>query len=242
MNHSARPSGRSMIMATMATFIVATSRLPLPKHRGMRLVEAFQVSRVPHVVRPTTASRQTSRLFSSTSLPEISAMRAGEIKKELESYGVSTKAFLEKSELVSALKKARSDGMTPKAAASTASTTADAGTSSSSGTAAKQENDDGRPREIRLQEEMDKCKAMKASELKKELEERGVSTKTFFEKSEFVKALAEARVDGVQKKDEEETVYADVEVLTDDSSGPRAKSSDQQQQQQQQQRIHHTHM
>jgi hypothetical protein len=39
-------------------------------------------------------------------------MRAGAIKQELESYGISTKAFLEKSELVAALVQARKDGAT----------------------------------------------------------------------------------------------------------------------------------
>eukprot|EP00957_Ditylum_brightwellii_P051110 3875138-Ditylum_brightwellii.AAC.1 len=81
--------------------------------------------------------------------------------------------------------------------------------------------------------------AMKASELKKELEERGISTKSFFEKSEFVKALAEARVDNITKSssggdgsvDEEGYAeYTNVEVLTDDASGPRKRSSEQQQQ------------
>lgn len=76
---------------------------------------------------------------------------------------------------------------------------------------------------------------MKASELKKELEERGVSTKALFEKSEFVQALAEARVDGVQKKasssgsggGEGYAEYNDVEVLTDDRVGPRKRSQQQ---------------
>ena len=35
--------------------------------------------------------------------------------------------------------------------------------------------------------------------MKKELQEYGISTKSFFEKTEFIKALAEARVDGVKK-------------------------------------------
>ena len=41
---------------------------------------------------------------------------------------------------------------------------------------------------------------MKVGELKKELKARGVSTKSFFEKSEFVRAYAEAVVDGKQAK------------------------------------------
>jgi hypothetical protein len=183
----------------------------------------------------------TTRLFSTSSLPEIDGMRAGEIKKELESYGINTKTFLEKSELVAALDKARSDGLTPKTSASSSSTSS---SSSSSGTqsspttseASHSSSDDPRPREERLHEEMATCKSMKAGELKKELEERGVSTKALFEKFELVEALAKARVDGVSKKGgsgsssssaEGYAEYADVEVLTSESAGPRKRSSEQ---------------
>ena len=34
------------------------------------------------------------------SLPDISGMKAGEMRKELESYGISTKSFFEKKEFV----------------------------------------------------------------------------------------------------------------------------------------------
>ena len=72
---------------------------------------------------------------------------------------------------------------------------------------------------------------MASGELKKELQERGISTKSFFEKSEFVKALAEARVDGIDKKPKEGYAeYADVEVLTDDRSGPRPKQKQEEKQ------------
>merc|ERR1711865_425893 len=52
----------------------------------------------------------------------------------------------------------------------------------------------------RLSDELEKCRSMKAGDMKKELEGLGISTKSFFEKTDFVKALAEARVDGVGKK------------------------------------------
>jgi hypothetical protein len=181
---------------------------------------------------------------------DVESMRAGEIKKELESYGISTKSFFEKSELVEALKKARADGLTPKketASSSTSSTqstqsTASSQQSTSSSSSSSAPSDD-RPREERIKEETEKCKTMKAGEMKKELEERGVSTKSFFEKSEFLKALVEARVDGVQKQGgsgqgsdtEGYAEYTNVEVLTDDSSGPRPKRSTEPEQQQQQQ-------
>ena len=163
----------------------------------------------------------------STTLPPIEEMRAGAIKQELESYGISTKSFLEKSELVDALVKARADGLKPKETTASASKAPSTSTSSSSSTSS------GKSREERIEEEIAICQKMKASDLKKELKERGISTSSFFEKSEFVKALAEARVDNVSKKGgsssdgEGYAEYADVEVLKDDSSGPRPKGGQQ---------------
>jgi small glutamine-rich tetratricopeptide repeat-containing protein alpha len=174
-------------------------------------------------------------------------MRAGEIKRELESYGISTRAFLEKSELVEALKKARADGLEPiivkknetEGAATTASTTTSSssttGAASSASSSTSTASKDARPREVRLAEELERCGGLKSSELKKELRERGIDTRSLLEKKEFVRALAEAVVDGVEKKkpaDEGEgyAEYADVEVLTDDAAGPRRKQSEQQQQ------------
>ena len=202
----------------------------------------------PRVGRACTRAVRSSALYSTSTsdLPEIATMRAGEIKKELESYGISTKSFLEKSELVDALTKARAEGKTPIASSAASSSTST--TSSTDGASRKKKKkvrseaaDDSAPptgaeREKRIAEEMGKCQSMKAGELKAELQSLGVSTKSFFEKSEFVKALAEARVDGVKKTpvgggavDEEgyaEYKAADVEVLTDDRSGPRKKSRD----------------
>lgn len=163
----------------------------------------------------------------------LEEMRAGEIKKELESYGISTKIFLEKMELVEALKKARAEGMTPKSDTSTASSNYQ---SSSTTPGPSTTNTSSKSRDERLLEEMEACKAMKASDLKKELEEMGISTKSLFEKSEFVKALAVARVDGLTKKNPSDSSrsntgeegyaeYANVEVLTDDSAGPRKKQT-----------------
>ena len=183
-------------------------------------------------------SRTTSLLhMSSSTLPEVSSMRVSELKKELESYGVSTKSFFEKSELVDAVLKARAEGKTPISSSSPSSST-----SSPSSTSSKESNNNSssrnnnESREEKLTKEMENCNAMKASELKIELEAYGISTKSFFEKSEFVKACAEARVDGFTKKKESSgenyAEYADVEVLTDDSSGPRKRSTEQNESQQ----------
>lgn len=54
-------------------------------------------------------------------------------------------------------------------------------------------------RKERLEKEVAKCQEMKVGDLKKELESYGISTKIYFEKSEFVFAVAEARVDGLPK-------------------------------------------
>mmetsp|Transcript_15561 Transcript_15561/g.24193 ORF Transcript_15561/g.24193 Transcript_15561/m.24193 type:complete len:365 (-) Transcript_15561:13-1107(-) len=190
----------------------------------------------------TTFLRSTSTSTTTLLIDEINAMRAGAIKKELESMGINTKTFLEKSELVDALVKAREEGRTGTPVVETKEAKEeeveqdeDATTSTSSSTSSSLS------RAEKIAEEMQKCQSMKAGELKKELESLGISTKTFFEKSEFVKALAEARVDGVttnkkapQNDDGESYAeYSNVEVLTSDSAGPRPKQKQQQQQQQQ---------
>lgn len=169
-------------------------------------------------------------------------MRVGAIKQELESYGISTRTFLEKTELVDALTSARKEGKTPISTASSSSsssttTTSSATETSSTSTATTTAPTNPEERQKRIKEEQDKCKEMKVGELKSELEFLGVSTKSFFEKSEFVRALAEARVDGVKKSkkkkkrtvsddnDEVEEVTAKVEVITNDSVGPKTKKS-----------------
>ena len=53
-------------------------------------------------------------------------------------------------------------------------------------------------RDERIKIEMEKASKMRIGDLRKELEALGVSTKSFFEKTEFVKAYAEAFVDGVK--------------------------------------------
>jgi len=143
---------------------------------------------------------------------EINSMKAKDIRQELQSYGIPTKAFFEKSELVDALVTARKEGKTPVVGvngdddgATSSASTSDASSSSSSETTTSASSNNkssssSANRQERLKQEMEKCKSMKVGELKKELESYGVSTKSFFEKSEFVRAVAEIRVDGVKKK------------------------------------------
>ena len=77
-------------------------------------------------------------LFSSTDSTnlddEIKSMRVGAIKQELESYGISTRTFLEKTELVDALTSARKEGKTPISTASSSSSSSTTTTSSATET------------------------------------------------------------------------------------------------------------
>jgi hypothetical protein len=113
------------------------------------------------------------RLFSS--LQPIDTMRISEIRQELESYGISTSTFLEKREMINALQKARDEGKQP----TSTTTTTSVGVNS--------------PQE-RRKLEMENAQRRKVSELKSELERRGISTKSFIEKSDFVKAYVDVRM------------------------------------------------
>ena len=150
------------------------------------------------------------------SFPDVTTMRIKDLKEELESYGISTKSFLEKSELLAAVEKARSEGRRPESRRSSA----ERDDPISSAASMKEQ----------LQKEIEKCQLLKVSELRNELAQLGISTKTFVEKSEFVRALAEARVGGVKSKEssqEEETVLVaeNVEVLGANDIGPQKRST-----------------
>jgi hypothetical protein len=143
--------------------------------------------------------QHASRLFA---LPDIASMKAGEMRTELESYGISTKSFLEKRDFVKALEEARAAGKEPKKQQET-KVNGEPKQTKNQKQPANGKTDAGASRAERLKQEMEKAKGMKVGDLKKELEARGVSTKSFFEKTEFVKAYAESVVDG--KKDGKKT-------------------------------------
>ena len=141
------------------------------------------------VIQPQ-ASRYATRIFETIQAP--SSMQASDIRKELESYGISTKSFLEKKDLVEALEKARAEGKTPQKNVTSSSSSSDVnGDRTSSSATTRQE---------KLEKELNNAKRLKVRELKKALEDMGISTKSFFEKTEFVKAYAEAMVDGPPKQ------------------------------------------
>ena len=76
----------------------------------------------PSILLPSKHHRQVFTLFMSATDPietEVSSMRVKEIKDELESYGISTRTFLEKGELVEALVRARKEGKRPSSNDST---------------------------------------------------------------------------------------------------------------------------
>lgn len=126
-------------------------------------------------------------------LPDLTKMKTSELQKELESYGISTKSFLEKKDFVQALEKAHAESKKPVESKEPDEnpdkdrTFADS--SFTSGT-----------RQERYQKAFEYAKGMKVKNLKEALKDRGISTKSFFEKSEFEKAYAGAMADNTQKK------------------------------------------
>lgn len=180
----------------------------------------------------------------------VRSMKISDIKSELQSLGVSTKTFLEKSELVHALVSARKDGTKRKQPINSSNDVSSTSTSTTS--TSNSGSSSSIDRKERMQNEMKICNALKVGELKLELESYGISTKSYFEKSEFVRAVAEARVDGRSKSSVsptsnewnkkkkrrgidnnnddhddvmEETTKAKVEVITNADVGPRTKKS-----------------
>jgi hypothetical protein len=152
-------------------------------------------------------------------LPEISGMKLSDMRSELDSYDVSTVGFLEKVDFEKALKEARAQGKKPKKKKTstvngakneapkgfTKDATKDATKSTVNGAAnnAKKgvtngasDSDITKPRAERLQEAKAKAKEMSLADLRKDLAGRGISTKSFFEKTDFINAYATAVVDG----------------------------------------------
>lgn len=227
-----------MLLVECSLFKSSISLVPAKLMKGSHppvraLSRARFLVNPPSVLLPPRSTLSKTAIFASSDTDDdIASMRAGVIKKELESYGISTAALFEKTELVQALQKARADGLKPKQSASSSTSTASTKKKKKRRVEVDDE-EDSRPREEKIAEELEKCKAMKVGDLKKELEGIGISTRSFFEKTDFVKALADARVDGVGKKEKEGYAeYANVEVLTDDASGPRPKQAESDNQQQ----------
>jgi predicted HTH domain antitoxin len=148
--------------------------------------------------------------YITTDLPDLSEMKAGEMKKELESYGVSTKSLFDKTEFEKALREERLHQELQEAETIRDRINVGAETSSSktsdfrknrkmwSKTAPESPIED--PQERDYEHALQKGIAMKLSELKQELKDRGISTSAFFEKVDLAKAYAQAIADNVLKK------------------------------------------
>eukprot|EP00751_Fragilariopsis_kerguelensis_P010862 CAMPEP_0170774068 /NCGR_PEP_ID=MMETSP0733-20121128/9746_1 /TAXON_ID=186038 /ORGANISM="Fragilariopsis kerguelensis, Strain L26-C5" /LENGTH=155 /DNA_ID=CAMNT_0011116571 /DNA_START=255 /DNA_END=719 /DNA_ORIENTATION=+ len=109
-------SSRQFILISVDAFVIGS--IPARTIKGSQppirvLHGKFRPTGLPMPVR---SARPTTAVYASTGTgtDDISSMRAGEMKKELESYGISTVSFVEKSELVKALEKARAEGLTPE--------------------------------------------------------------------------------------------------------------------------------
>lgn len=146
----------------------------------------------PFVFRPPSIARTPVVLLMSPSneksvstMQDISKMKVSELRQELESYGIPTKSFLEKRDLAAAVEEARKRGAKPSSPSSSPSPN----DSNSSSTKSRDE---------RLAEEIKKANKMRVKELKEHLQELGVNHRVFLEKQDFVRAYAEAIVDGVE--------------------------------------------
>lgn len=123
-------------------------------------------------------------LSASSTLDDIDGLTADEIRQELQSYDIDTRSYFDKSELVAALRMARYERRS-----FSANDDADLSPETSNGGAPSSSSPTSREEEIRRK--MEQYKSLSVSELKSRLQELGVSTKAFFEKSDFVRALAE---------------------------------------------------
>mmetsp|Transcript_20650 Transcript_20650/g.32505 ORF Transcript_20650/g.32505 Transcript_20650/m.32505 type:complete len:301 (+) Transcript_20650:195-1097(+) len=189
-------------------FVIVPSSSPLSYKYASRSTAATHERKTRRIFRPIMMTSSSSD--DEATKEEISRMRVKEIRNELESMNISTKSFFEKGELIDALMNARKNKKEGSTAAPSSETTTDAddGTSTTSNTSTgntrqPNANDDSTGRQERIAREIENCKTSKVSELKKELESAyGISSKSFLEKSEFVRAVAEARVDGGPPKRE----------------------------------------
>lgn len=170
-------------------------RKPLP---GRTAPSKVGFSSLMRSQRTASSSSITALRFRSDGTKDVESMKVTEIKQELESYGIATEKYIEMV-LQETLKECRADIFG-------SSTTASYVYKYKS----KQDED--------LEKEIQKCEKMKNAELKAELRDRGVSTASLFERSQFVKALAQARLKGAD--DAEHKV---AEILPENHEGPRPK-------------------
>jgi hypothetical protein len=222
-------------MVTSALWLLSTMMMMMrqpTESSAFMMTTPCPTTKPPMILMPRKSHYYDWRLFA---LPEIKDMPLRDMRAELESYGISTRSFLEKREFLDALHKARQEGMTPingstnqangstststsktsdvkdkETTTTTTKTTTTSSTTAKNGTKQQQQtnttpssnkNSDTATatRQQRLNQELEKANAMRVGELRQELKDMGINTKAFFEKSEFVRAYAEAIVDGKTK-------------------------------------------
>jgi len=259
--------------------VVGVLRVPSNLHRAHAFVSNHRSPRTPTMTANLGSERKTapSILWYANSPDTISEKTASELRKELESYGVSTSSMFERREFEDALTKAKVIEMekekeevhgTGNAQKSTTSSNnreeADRGESKnedsskttqekwstkwenvvsaanealgkyaagssgdSSSTKPYQSDKQGSDfassspststpsplpspspsptksmtRRERYENAFDEGRSMRVSRLKQELKDRGISSDSFFEKSELAKAYANSIVDGIKTKD-----------------------------------------
>jgi hypothetical protein len=143
-------------------------------------------------------------------------MKSSEIRKELEDYGISTEQFLEKSELVMALAKARSEHHAKqkqkqkKASKKKASPSMTTSRKRSSSQRRRRQSLSERPSYHRSSSEARiSLTNITSKEIKKKLQAYGVSTDSFIERSEMVEALKKVKRErrrGKQKQKNKKTI------------------------------------
>ena len=201
-----------------------------------------------------TAASSSLLWFAESPEDSLSEMKALDMKRELQSYGVSTKSMFDKEEFEKALKDARLSGFKEKRKARAATTTTtneeeedDKEVSTSSNSSGKDSNrsktrekwssrwkdmastakevldsnskkfsdyasskdksssssssssssTSSNNRQQRYDLALEEGAAMKLSSLKSELKNRGISTASFFEKSDLINAYADAVADSI---------------------------------------------
>jgi predicted HTH domain antitoxin len=194
-----------------------------------------------HLSRPymttTTSSRtsvQPTRLwYVNTDLPDVSEMKASEMKRELETYGISLKSLFDKKDFEKALQEARlqreqtgvhdiKERIKRNEEVVSSQNNKERKTVwgrqkgnemnernrwSSSPSSSSATSSSPSSRDDRYKDAFQKGSEMKLSELKQELKDRGISTSAFFEKNEMAKAYAEAIADNVMKKEKKATNF-----------------------------------
>ncbi len=231
MNHRSR---------VVILILAAQNRFVFTTNHGCQ-VDGFAPTCLPHSTMRTIDTRTSPLWYVNTELPNVSEMKPSEMKKELESYGISTESLFDKAEYEMALQQARlkqktevveslkeriklgdGPGISERKEKNTVweKQRTEGNEGSDNGSATAQDASRRDTRQDRYNFALQEGIAMKLSDLKKELKDRGISTSSFFEKLEMAKAYAEAIADNVFKKTKSSV------AATDSSDTQRTNTQD----------------